>query len=178
MMCHQLYRSRRYRCPRVIAFLCVLLWGTAQAQPSRAISPEKEVQGKHVRLLLGVTPQAALPGGRITLSIEVVLQPGLHVYAPGVTDYIPIAWTMKPSAGAAVQPVTFPPSRKLHLPAIDETVPAYEGRIHLIRAVQVGKNAKGNLTLEGSLRYQACDDRLCYIPETLPVKWVVHLESK
>jgi hypothetical protein len=95
-----------------------------------------------------------------------------------VADYIPIAWTMKPDAGATVEPVTFPPSRKLHLPAIDETVPAYEGEIHLTRTVIVDKNAKGDLTLEGALRYQACDDRLCYIPETLKVKWVIPVQHK
>ncbi|MGH7486189.1 MAG: protein-disulfide reductase DsbD domain-containing protein, partial [bacterium] len=85
---------------------------------------------------------------------------------------------MKPNAGAAAQPVTFPPSRKLHLPAIDETVPAYEGEIHLVRTVTLDKAASGTLTLEGSLRYQACDDRLCYVPETLALKWVIPVAQK
>ena len=33
--------------------------------------------------------------------------------------------------------------------------------------------ASGTLTVEGSLRYQACDDTRCYIPETLPVTWTL-----
>jgi hypothetical protein len=29
----------------------------------------------------------------------------------------------------------------------------------------------GNFVVEGTLRYQACDDRVCYVPQELPVKW-------
>jgi hypothetical protein len=27
--------------------------------------------------------------------------------------------------------------------------------------------------VEGTLRYQACDDRVCYVPQELPVKWTL-----
>ena len=30
--------------------------------------------------------------------------------------------------------------------------------------------------LEGSLRYQACDDHECYIPATVPLKWTFLFE--
>ena len=32
------------------------------------------------------------------------------------------------------------------------------------------------LTIRGSLRYQACDDKICYLPETLPMEWTLKLE--
>jgi len=32
------------------------------------------------------------------------------------------------------------------------------------------------MVLEGSLRYQACDDHECYIPETVPLKWTFSFE--
>jgi hypothetical protein len=31
--------------------------------------------------------------------------------------------------------------------------------------------------VEGTLRYQACDDRLCYIPQELPLKWMFQYEN-
>jgi hypothetical protein len=31
--------------------------------------------------------------------------------------------------------------------------------------------------VEGTLRYQACDDRVCYVPQELPVKWTFQLEG-
>jgi hypothetical protein len=78
-----------------------------------------------------------------------------------------------------VHEVSFPPSVKLHLPAIDETVPVYRGHFRLTRDINIGPDGKvraamdssGNLVVEGTLRYQACDDRVCYVPQELPVKW-------
>jgi hypothetical protein len=35
--------------------------------------------------------------------------------------------------------------------------------------------ARETLTILGQLRYQACDDAVCYRPETLPIAWTVEL---
>lgn len=169
-MDQQVYRNRSH--PGRALLLAAALSGVLAA------SPPETIMGKHVHLTLHATPEVAEPSGHVTISIDVSLKPGLHVYAPGVEDYIPIAWTMKASPGVTIQPVTFPPSRKLHLPAIGETVPAYEGNIHLSRGVVLPSKARGDVTIVGSFRYQACDDRLCYIPETLPVKWVIPVKPK
>ena len=141
--------------------------------------------GKHVQLTVSSSDRSVLGGERVALSIDVDLKPGLHVYAPGVEGYIPIEWTMKPAEAASVLPASFPPSKMLHLAAIDETVPVYQGHFRLTREIQWAPEAKlkplldagGQLTLEGALRYQACDDRLCYIPETVPVKWTFQVGS-
>ena len=31
------------------------------------------------------------------------------------------------------------------------------------------------VTIKGTLRYQACDDRICYLPANIPVEWTVRL---
>ena len=31
------------------------------------------------------------------------------------------------------------------------------------------------LTLDASVDYQACDDRVCYLPESIPLRWTVTL---
>ena len=33
------------------------------------------------------------------------------------------------------------------------------------------------LTIRGEFRYQACDDRVCFMPATLPVEWTVKLKK-
>ena len=38
-------------------------------------------------------------------------------------------------------------------------------------------NAEGKFVVEGTLRYQACDDRLCYIPQPLALKWTFQYEG-
>jgi hypothetical protein len=47
----------------------------------------------------------------------------------------------------------------------EDIVTGYESQIRPLL------DAKGELTLRGTLRYQACDDRMCYLPATVPLEW-------
>lgn len=133
---------------------------------------------KHLSIQQSMSVEHVKPGGRVTLALTVVLKPGMHVYAPGVqSDYIPIQWTMLQSAAAQIEDASYPGPQKLYLKAIDETVPAYTGEFRIAREVRVNdKSSVGKLTLEGKFRYQACDDRLCYIPQTVPLTWTLHVD--
>ena len=81
--------------------------------------------------------------------------------------------------------VAFPKSEVLFLEAINEKVPVYKGKVRLVREITIGKDAalkplvspSGEFTVEGEFKYQACDDRVCYIPATIPLKWTFILES-
>ena len=142
-------------------------------------SVKSNVQGKQLSLTATAGNSVVAAGQRVSLALEINLNPNMHVYAPGVEGYIPIEWKVKPSDAATEHDASYPPSEKLHLAAIDETVPVYRGHFRLTRDITIGQEAKvrpaldtsGKLTIEGTLRYQACDDRVCYIPQELPVKW-------
>jgi hypothetical protein len=132
-----------------------------------------QVQGKQLTASVGASNSSVAPGERIALVIDVELEPNMHVYAPGVDGYIPIDWKMESSAAADVHAPEFPKPEKLYLKAIDETVPAYRDHFRLIRDVTLSADASGPVTLNGALRYQACDDRVCYIPQTLRLTWML-----
>jgi DsbC/DsbD-like thiol-disulfide interchange protein len=117
-------------------------------------------------------------GQRITLTVEVELRPGMHVYAPGAEGYLPLTWTLDDSPAYKAHDVELPAARKLYLQAIDETVPVYEGRFRLTRDVTIGSTPAGQLTINGAFRYQACDDQMCYKPEKLPLQWTLTVEHK
>ena len=142
---------------------------------------KSEVEGKQLRLTATASNGVVTVGQRVALTLDIDLKPNMHVYAPGVEGYIPIEWTMKGSDAFAAHEVSFPKSTMLHLPAIDETVPVYTGRFRVTRDVTIGPAEKvqplvdgaGRFTLEGSLRYQACDDRVCYVPQNLAVRWTL-----
>lgn len=142
-------------------------------------SAKTEVEGRQLKLTATASNSIVATGQRVALVLEIDLKPNMHVYAPGVEGYIAIDWKMKESDAAVVHEVSYPPSVKLHLPAIDETVPVYRGHFRLTRDINIGPDAKvratldssGNFVVEGTLRYQACDDRVCYVPQELPVKW-------
>jgi hypothetical protein len=130
-----------------------------------------EIEGKQLTASISASNSTVAPGQRVALTLDIQLQPNMHVYAPGVEGYIPIDWKMQDSGAAQVQAPVFPRAEKLYLKAIDETVPAYRDHFRLIRDVTIGDGAAGPFTVVGSLRYQACDDRVCYIPQTLALHW-------
>ncbi len=132
---------------------------------------------KHLTLATSASTAVVHSGQRIALVAEVELKPGIHVYAPGVQGFIPIDLAIPESPGAVPHPAVYPESKMLHLQAIDETVPVYTGKFRVLREVTIGKNVKpGDLIVEGTFRYQACDDEKCFLPTTVPMKWTFKVE--
>jgi hypothetical protein len=145
------------------------------------------IDTRHLRLRYAATDSIVRAGSRIELAVEVELKPKMHVYAPGVqASYKPIVWTLDESPAWLVHTASFPKARTLHLPAIDETVPVYEGKIRLTRDLSIGQQSEvrpalaggGNeLVVRGAFRYQACDDRQCFPPATIPLQWTLRYEA-
>ena len=135
---------------------------------------------KHLQVTSAASNDIARPGLRIALSLDVELKPGMHVYAPGVQGYIPIDWRLEEGGPAAKQhSFEYPPSEMLRLEAIGETVAVYQGHIRILREITFGQEAvlkplvspAGEVIVKGSFRYQACDDRKCYVPQEVPLEW-------
>ena len=144
-----------------------------------------EVQGKQLELTASASNSVVAAGHRVELALSIDLKPNMHVYAPGVEGYIAIDWKMKDTGTAVAHDVEYPKSEILYLQAIDEKVPVYRNHFQLTRDITIAPedklkplvDAAGNFSVEGTLRYQACDDRLCYVPQELPLKWTFHLEN-
>ncbi len=146
---------------------------------------KSEVEGKQLQLTATSSNSIVAMGHRVGLTLDIHLRPDMHVYAPGVEGYIAIDWKMKDTDAYKAHDVAFPKSEILYLKAIDEKVPVFRDEFRLTRDVTIGPDAKvrplldstGSFTVEGTLRYQACDDRVCYIPQDLPVKWTFQYEN-
>ena len=153
------------------------------------IAPEKTSQppivARHVSLNLSATVLNPHMGQHLSLILDAVVPPGVHVYAPGVKGYMAIDWQTPATAAFDVGPVNYPPSRMMHLEAVQETVPVYTDHFRMVRNIAL-RNEKdilplldsaGNLTVAGTFRYQACDQEKCFIPETVPLKISLHFQS-
>jgi DsbC/DsbD-like thiol-disulfide interchange protein len=140
---------------------------------------EREIQSKHLRVALNQSRDAVAPGAKVTLTAQVKLAPGMHVYAPSIEPpYKPIQLAIEPARGLKLSAVRYPEAKKLHLDAIDETVPVYEGSFTLAADAVVSPSAKvGDLVINGRLNYQTCDDKICYLPVTIPVTWTVKVTA-
>ncbi len=123
-------------------------------------------------------------GQHVALTLDIALKPKMHVYAPGVEHYIPIDWQIADSDAAKAQAVNWPKSKSLYLAPIDETVPVYMDEFRLTRDIVFAADAKlktlvnekGEIVIHGVLKYQACDDRMCYIPASVPLDWTFHYQ--
>jgi len=147
-------------------------------------STQATVEAKHLRLSSSASTNTVHLNQRVALFLDIDLMPKMHVYAPGVQGYIAIEWKMTETA-AKFYPVRYPAPEKLRLEVIKETVPVYRGHVRLADDVVIGPeaqvkpvlNERGEMVLKGTLRYQACDDHECYIPETVPLKWTLEFEA-
>jgi hypothetical protein len=143
------------------------------------------VETKHLKLVSSASQTNVRWGQRIALTVDIDLKGGMHVYAPGVEGYIPIDWKINAAPAFTPHEVTYPASQQLYLKPIHETVPIYKGRFRLVQEITLGTDEQvkpmlrkeGGLVIEGALRYQTCDDRVCYLVQTVPLKWVLHYEE-
>lgn len=147
--------------------------------------PHSSVDTRHLRAALSSSASVVRGGQRVTLQLEIDLKRRMHVYAPGVKGYRPIQWRLKESQGWKAEAVAFPPAQELFLKAIQQRVPIYQGRLRLVgdlvlgrdKAVRAMAGPSGMLDVETTLEYQACDDKVCYLPEQIPLKLSLRLEG-
>ena len=125
------------------------------------------------RLTVAMTadPVAIVPGRPVTLHIDMTPAQGIHVYAPGNAYYIPVSVTLTPPAGVQVQPPIYPPGQDYVFGELKEMVKVYSRPFQVRQSVVVTRAAAkaGSITLAGAVRYQACDDKVCFPPATTPV---------
>jgi hypothetical protein len=142
-------------------------------------------RAKHLTIITSSTAPVLRPSLKLELTAEIAMDPHVHVYAPGVEGYAPVSWTMTPSAAWKSSEVHFPASKTLNLEAIHETVPVFDGKFRLSRELIIADDktvrplldVSGNLVIEGVIKYQACDDRQCFLPASVPVKWTVPFQA-
>jgi DsbC/DsbD-like thiol-disulfide interchange protein len=127
----------------------------------------------HAAILASPAEVNGAAGAKLALFVDVTPKPGIHVYAPGSKDYIPI--TVKLNVQPELKPgkVAYPKSETMTF--LDEKVPVFQKPFRLTQDVTVDKSAKAGSTVvvSGTVNYQACDDRVCYAPESAPVTWTV-----
>lgn len=141
-----------------------------------------EIIGKYLKVKPGTTDAVAAPGHRITLTLDVTPGPKIHVYAPGQTGYISIALKLESSPDYSAAAAAFPAAKPFVDP-VGERVQVYDSpfrvgqniTLTLTPSMRERATARQSLVVKGALEYQACDDKVCYRPETIPVQWTIAL---
>jgi uncharacterized protein YdeI (BOF family) len=137
----------------------------------------------HLTLVTSASAEKASPGSKVSLSFDITPRRGIHVYAPGKHTYQVVRVTIDPQPWLRVTPTTYPPSEIYHFVPLDERVEVYQKPFRLVQNVTILTTPEAqklladqkSVTLTGKLDYQACDDKVCYAPRSVPVKWTFAL---
>ena len=78
-----------------------------------------------------------------------------------------------------------PQSEDYHFKPLNEHVQVYQRPFRIVQDVLIDPSPQGlaalkdvsSLTIKGVLNYQACDDKLCFTPQSVPLTWTVTLRQ-
>jgi hypothetical protein len=136
----------------------------------------KPIETAHLSLTTSVSAAAAARGGKVTLQIDVTPKAKMHVYAPGQDGYIPIQLALTADPAFTAAKAKYPAGEKYVMPAINETQIVYATPFRITDEITLAGSASGTVIVKGSVKYQACDDAICYLPKTVPVEWTINVK--
>jgi hypothetical protein len=145
--------------------------------------PATQASTAHLDLRAYPSDASVALGTRFSLAVDITPKPHMHVYAPGATGYRVITLNITPPPHVRLMPIRYPPSETYHFVPLNERVPVYQKTFKLfVEAVpeataeaRKALSGKKELVIPATLEYQACDDKICYNPVSLPLSWNVAL---
>jgi DsbC/DsbD-like thiol-disulfide interchange protein len=120
-------------------------------------------------------------GTNAQLTLKVKLPAEFHVQSDKPRDpfLIPTALTVKPSAGLAVDRIAYPKPTDLAQAGRKEPLAVFGAEFSIDVHLKVAPDApSGPLVVPAQLRYQACDDKVCYAPARADVQWTLRVVPK
>src|SRR5688572_20788100 len=103
----------------------------------RAESPATRLAASRVVITSFATDSIAAPGTRFSLVLDVVPERRVHVYAPGVTGYKPIALSIDPQPHLVVRSAHYPKSTDYFFKPLKEHVQVFKGPFRIVQDVML-----------------------------------------
>jgi len=140
--------------------------------------------GAYLSASVGLSDSVVAPGQELTLIVDLELKPGIHVYAPGDHTYRVTTVELESDSLFESRDTICPEAMDYYFKPLDEHVPVFEGSVRLLKPVifkatketgALSREPGATVTLKAVLEYQACDDRVCFMPESIPIEMVIPL---
>ncbi len=169
------------------------LTGTAILERSiGAIAGEsrRAMPGGRVQVSVTASNTDAALGNRLSIGLELKMPPGFHVYGREVgRGYRGIEWTMAPSSCWYQGDPEYPRPQLQHFAFEEALLPVYAGDVRITRELvlkpvlsaaepslyrlfqSVCLDSNSDVKASGAVTFQACDERQCYPPQTVPLEW-------
>jgi hypothetical protein len=143
------------------------------------------ISSPQLELTSYATDDTVAPGTQFSVVIDVRPARRVHVYAPGVTGYRPIALSVQPQPGVLARAAQYPQSEDYYFKPLNEHVKVYQRPFRIVQDLVIDSSPQAEaalktvtaLTIAGVLDYQACDDTVCFTPQAVPLTWTVNLRQ-
>ncbi|MHC4082272.1 MAG: cytochrome c biogenesis protein CcdA [Planctomycetota bacterium] len=142
------------------AFFVALAVAPASAQPG-LVAPD---------ITWAFDSNAAHPGTTIHAAAEIQFPGKFHVQSNKPLDefLIPTVLTVTPPEGFTVREVVYPAPVMFEVLGFDEPLAVFDQKFVIGVALEVGQAVEpGRYSINGTLGYQACDDKQCLMPTTM-----------
>jgi peroxiredoxin len=151
----------------------------------RAGARAQRIETDHLQAITYATDDVVAPGSLFSLVMDIRPRTGMHLYAPGAKDYRVIALRLDANPLVMARDVEYPPHEIYHFKPLDERVPVFQKPFRLIQELSLATSrearaalaAGSTMTIRGALEYQACDDKICYVPSSVPVTYTISVRS-
>lgn len=130
------------------------------------------------RIPAEITPLVESDGVRagttVRAAIKVALPESFHVQSnkPRDPSLIPTELTVEAPAGIQVEELVFPVATDFKQEGLDEPLLVFDQEFTIgVRFTLPAALPPGEVVVPARLRYQACDDKMCYAPSTASFEW-------
>jgi hypothetical protein len=108
----------------------------------------------------------------------------VHVYASGASAYKPVAIHIASQPGLVLKSPQYPKPEDYFFKPLKEHVPVYQHPFRIVQDATLDPSPEGaallkemtTLTIAGRFDYQACDDRACFTPQSVPLSWTIRVK--
>lgn len=158
-----------------LIFASLLVYAAAaQTVPLKPAKAPREIQARQLTVTTSQSELRAAAGDKVSLFIDVFPKPDMHVYAPEQTGgYIRITLELDESTSFKAAAPRFPKASDYYFEPLKETFKVFDAPFRIRQDITVGQRGSAPLSVTGTLRYQACDDLLCYRPDQVKVAWTI-----
>src|SRR5439155_13924989 len=99
--------------------------------------PATKISAPHVAITSFTSDQAVAPGAHFLVVLDIRPESHIHVYAPGASQYRPIALTIPSRPGVVVKTAQFPKPEDYFFKPLNEHVPVFQRPFRLTQEVMI-----------------------------------------
>ncbi|MCG3150119.1 MAG: Thiol:disulfide interchange protein DsbD [Verrucomicrobiae bacterium] len=129
------------------------------------------VTAQDIRVTGHLSHDKLSPGQSFRIAVVLELPEPWHCNANPASeeDFIPTTLSFAANKDVSFGKIRYPVGKTVKVSWAEKPVALYSGKVIIFADAQLAANATGPVTIEGTLRYQACDDQVCYAPKSVPV---------